>query len=109
MKGIESQIYIARVLEEAVITRRKNSRTVADALQENRWGAGHRWRHDRGEITSVHEPLATDQLSAHKPDTFRWIGSVLSGEYSTEDTYRLLCERELLLLQQIKSGNQRHR
>jgi hypothetical protein len=84
---------IAPLVFESVATRRKNSRTVAEALVDNSW------IRDLGpdlslegwaQCISLWENIELVDRDVSRPDRFSWLGSA-NGEYSAKDTYRMLC------------------
>ncbi|XP_071679762.1 uncharacterized protein [Lolium perenne] len=84
---------IAPLAFDSVNTRRKNSRTVADALLDNSW------LRDLGPELSVEgwaqcirlwDEIELVDRDASRPDRFTWPGSI-KGAYSAKDTYRMLC------------------
>jgi hypothetical protein len=85
---------IAPILVAAVSTRKKQSRTVAEGLNNNRWMLD-----VQGEMSEEgYRPwvdlwlaLARIQREETVQDVFTWTGAV-SGKYTARDTYRMLCQ-----------------
>jgi hypothetical protein len=84
---------IAPLVLESVATRRKNSRTVADALLNNTWlsDIGPELSLDGwAQCINLWEEIELVERDGSRPDRFAWIGAA-NGVYSAKDTYRLLC------------------
>jgi hypothetical protein len=84
---------LALEVSAKVQTRRKNTRTVAEAMDNNQW------LNDIGEELTVGggaqcirlwEAVETVQTDATRPDLIRWKGSS-TGDYSSKSTYDMLC------------------
>jgi hypothetical protein len=85
---------IAPLVVQLVPTRKRNSRTVAQALLENTWISDIEMSltvEGCAQCIKLWEELEGLQRDTQQPDSFTWIGST-SGLYTAKDTYNLLCQ-----------------
>jgi hypothetical protein len=85
---------IAPLVAATIPMRRKNSRSVAEALHQNAWMSdiqGTLTEEGSRQCVLLWLRVSTVQRNAGVEDIFRWKGSK-SGEYSARDTYNMLCQ-----------------
>jgi hypothetical protein len=102
---------IAPLVFGSVATKRKNSRTVVEALMDNSW------LRDIGpalplegwaQCIRLWEDIELVDRDVSRPDRFTWLGSA-NGAYSAKDTYRLLCMGHCITQSGIPSRRQNAR
>jgi hypothetical protein len=77
-----------------VLTRRKNTRWVAEALENDEWlnVIEEELRLEGGaQCIRLWEAVDTVQTDGSRPDQIRWKGTE-SGEYSSKSTYEMMCK-----------------
>jgi hypothetical protein len=85
---------VAPLVLQAVHTRQRNHRTVAQGLLQNRWIldiSDNLQAEGRAQCVRLWVAVNNVQLLGDRPDEFSWLGSV-TGQYSAKGTYELLCQ-----------------